>query len=54
MLDVRAYKPAMTLEDALAELHRCAGSQFDPALVEVFCRLIAGELATERLRGRAR
>ena len=42
------------LEEALAELRRCAGSQFDPPLVEVFCGLVAGGLATEHLRGRAR
>jgi diguanylate cyclase (GGDEF)-like protein len=41
MLDERAYKPAMTLEHALAELRRCAGTQFDPSLVEVFCRLVS-------------
>jgi diguanylate cyclase (GGDEF)-like protein len=40
MLDERVYKPAMPLEDALRELRRCAGTQFDPNLVEVFCRLI--------------
>ncbi len=33
MLDDRAYKPAMSLNDALAELRRCAGAQFDPHLV---------------------
>jgi diguanylate cyclase (GGDEF)-like protein len=53
MLDVRSYKPAMALDDALAELRRCAGSQFDPALVEVFCRLITDRTAIERLRSAA-
>jgi len=41
MLDERSYKPAMSLQDALAELRRCAGTQFDPNLVEVFCRLVS-------------
>ncbi len=41
MLDERVYKPAMTLAEALAELRRCAGTQFDPHLVEVFCRIVA-------------
>jgi diguanylate cyclase (GGDEF)-like protein len=41
MLDERVYKPAMTLEDALVELRRCAGTQFDPDLVEIFCRLVS-------------
>jgi diguanylate cyclase (GGDEF)-like protein len=40
MLDERVYKPSMALEDALSELRRCAGTQFDPKLVEVFCRLV--------------
>jgi diguanylate cyclase (GGDEF)-like protein len=41
MLDERVYKRAMSLEDALCELRRCAGTQFDPHLVEVFCRLVS-------------
>ena len=30
--------------DALAELRRCAGTQFDPAVVEAFCAVMADEL----------
>jgi diguanylate cyclase (GGDEF)-like protein len=41
MLDERVYKRAMSLDDALGELRRCAGTQFDPHLVEVFCRLVS-------------
>ncbi|MGO9321609.1 MAG: HD domain-containing phosphohydrolase [Solirubrobacteraceae bacterium] len=41
MLDKRVYKSAMTLQDALWELRRCAGTQFDPHLVEVFCGLVS-------------
>jgi diguanylate cyclase (GGDEF)-like protein len=47
MLDERVYKRAMSLEDALGELRRCAGTQFDPHLVEVFCRLV-GERSDAR------
>jgi len=36
MTSLRAYRPALTVEQALAELERCAGSQFDPALAETF------------------
>ena len=35
----RPYRPAMTPEKALEELRRCAGSQFDPELVDAFCAL---------------
>jgi HD-GYP domain-containing protein (c-di-GMP phosphodiesterase class II) len=33
----RAYRQAMSSESALLELRRCAGNQFDPVVVEVFC-----------------
>jgi diguanylate cyclase (GGDEF)-like protein len=41
MTSQRSYKQGRTPEDALAELHRCAGSHFDPALVEAFTKLLA-------------
>jgi putative nucleotidyltransferase with HDIG domain len=34
MLDERSYKPPCSMEDARAELHRWAGTQFDPRVVE--------------------
>jgi diguanylate cyclase (GGDEF)-like protein len=37
MLAGRPYRAALTLEQALAELERGAGSQFDPAVVEAWC-----------------
>lgn len=33
---VRTYKEAWPVEDALAEIKRQRGSQFDPALVDAF------------------
>jgi two-component system, cell cycle response regulator len=36
MTRTRPHRPAMSAEAALAELHRCAGSQFDPAVVHAF------------------
>ena len=36
MTSHRPYRKARTREDAVAELNRCAGSQFDPEMVRVF------------------
>jgi diguanylate cyclase (GGDEF)-like protein len=48
----RVYKRALSIPESLAELRRCAGTQFDPNLVEVFCRIITERTsAPERLRG---
>jgi two-component system cell cycle response regulator len=37
----RPYRDAMSVEDALAELRACAGTQFDPTVVDAFCAEIA-------------
>jgi putative nucleotidyltransferase with HDIG domain len=34
MIDTRSYKPARTPDEAREELRRCAGTQFDPNVVE--------------------
>ena len=44
----RAYHAAMPPQAALHELRRCAGTQFDPQVVDAFCRIHA------RLRSDAR
>jgi two-component system cell cycle response regulator len=36
MTSARPYRPALVAEDALAELQACAGSQFDPRIVQAF------------------
>lgn len=36
MVSDRAYKPGRTMEEAIAELFRCRGTQFDPDVVEAF------------------
>jgi len=39
MRQQRPYGPVLTDEEARAELRRCAGTQFDPRVVAVFCAL---------------
>lgn len=39
----RVYRPALLPAEAIKELMRCAGSQFDPGIVEVFCRILAAD-----------
>ena len=39
MRTTRAYSAALGEEETLRELRACSGSQFDPAVVEVFCLL---------------
>ncbi|WP_022853528.1 HD domain-containing phosphohydrolase [Thermodesulfatator atlanticus] len=36
MTSVRPYRPARSFDDAFAEIVRCAGSQFDPQVVDAF------------------
>jgi len=38
MVSERAYKPGRSIEEAVEELHRCCGTQFDPHIVEAFVR----------------
>lgn len=39
MLSERSYRPRQTLAYAIAEINKCAGKQFDPALVTLFTSL---------------
>ena len=40
MVSDRAYRQALSLADAMAELRSCAGTQFHPGVVEAFCTLV--------------
>lgn len=42
MTSNRPYRAALAADAAVAELEGCAGSQFDPSVVEVFVRTLAG------------
>ena len=41
MISNRQYSTASTIDDALAELDRCAGTQFDPVIVDAFQHVMA-------------
>ena len=43
MTTVRPYRAMVYSLDAVAELRRCAGAQFDPAVVEAFCDVLKRE-----------
>ena len=41
MTSDRVYRPKRSAEEALAELERCAGTQFDPSIVAAFADEVA-------------
>lgn len=41
MISERPYRKALSKEEAISELSRCAGAQFDPKVVEVFIAIIS-------------
>ena len=48
MITDRPYQPAVSIEAALVELRRHSGTQFDPAVVDVFEAVLADTDATKR------
>lgn len=40
MTSNRPYRKALRVEDAMAEINRCSGTQFDPDIVKVFVNMI--------------
>ena len=53
MTHERPYRAARAGEEALAELRRCAGSQFDPEIVAAFCRHVERSARPPRSARRA-
>ena len=45
MTSKRPYRSPVSAEDAVAELRRCAGTQFDPRVVEAFAEVLAARQA---------
>jgi len=43
MISDRPYRKALSSRDALQELQRCAGSQFDPLLIDLFLEALSRE-----------
>jgi HD-GYP domain-containing protein (c-di-GMP phosphodiesterase class II) len=41
MISNRPYSPSKSTDQAVAELRRCAGTQFDPAVVQAFEQVTA-------------
>jgi len=46
----RPYRQAMSHEEAVCELQHCAGSQFDPRVVEAFVQLFARQKISDMIR----
>jgi hypothetical protein len=46
MTSARPYRPALTHEEAIVELRRCAGTQLDPQCVEAFIRRVGEPVVT--------
>jgi two-component system, cell cycle response regulator len=51
MTSDRPYRPAVSAAEALEEIERCSGRQFDPMVVEAFGRVIGTTVAAARSAG---
>jgi response regulator RpfG family c-di-GMP phosphodiesterase len=51
MTSTRPYRPGRTLEEAIVELRRCGGMQFDRRCVEAFVAILQREAAPENAAG---
>ncbi len=50
MTSKRSYKVNMSMEDGLAELEKCAGTQFDPEVVKAFVSVLHDRRAQQQQR----
>jgi diguanylate cyclase (GGDEF)-like protein len=48
MTSTRVYRSSVAPVEALAELRRCAGTQFDPVVVDAFCAVVEQAAPVER------
>jgi HD-GYP domain-containing protein (c-di-GMP phosphodiesterase class II) len=48
MTSARPYRPAFTLDDAVAEVRRCSGSQFDPEIASALLAAVDAGIVTAR------
>lgn len=44
MTSDRPYRPALSIDEAIAEIGRCTGTQFDPVVVTAFLKIPAAEI----------
>jgi putative two-component system response regulator len=42
------YRSAMSIEEALDEIRRCAGTQFDPTVASIFLKIPVAEIVQEK------
>jgi diguanylate cyclase (GGDEF)-like protein len=52
MTSARPYRDSRSVEEAIGEVQRCAGTQFDPSVVRAFVSELAGLYGTDVLVGR--
>lgn len=43
MISMRSYRPPLNVSEAMAEMERCRGSQFDPAIVDVLKKIVSNK-----------
>lgn len=52
MMNERPYRGALNLSDAVAEIKKCSGTQFDPEIAGAFCNIVATPEAEKELLAR--